>query len=316
MITMKKNAKIYVAGHGGLVGSALVRNLQSNGFTNIVGRRSKELDLTRQADVESFFDQEQPDYVFLAAAKVGGINVNSREPAEFIYQNLMIEANVIHASYQHHVKRFLFVGSGCIYPRIVPQPIKPEYLLTAELEKTNEAYALAKISGLKMCEFYNQEYGTNYLSVMPCNLYGIGDNFNLQNSHVVPALIRKFHEAKTSNVPTVTLWGTGSAMREFIHVDDMADATVFLMENYDKGGWLNVGSGSDIPIRELAEMIQQIVGYQGKVTYDSSMPDGTPRKLLDSSVLFKLGWKPKISLEDGLCAVYQDYIKNRNIYRK
>lgn len=316
MITMKKNAKIYVAGHGGLVGSALVRNLQSNGFTNIVGRRSKELDLTRQADVESFFDQEQPDYVFLAAAKVGGINVNSREPAEFIYQNLMIEANVIHASYQHHVKRFLFMGSGCIYPRIVPQPIKPEYLLTAELEKTNEAYALAKISGLKMCEFYNQEYGTNYLSVMPCNLYGIGDNFNLQNSHVVPALIRKFHEAKTSNVPTVTLWGTGSAMREFIHVDDMADATVFLMENYDKGGWLNVGSGSDIPIRELAEMIQQIVGYQGKVTYDSSMPDGTPRKLLDSSVLFKLGWKPKISLEDGLCAVYQDYIKNRNIYRK
>lgn len=254
--------------------------------------------------------------MFLAAAKVGGINVNSREPAEFIYQNLMIEANVIHASYQHHVKRFLFMGSGCIYPRIVPQPIKPEYLLTAELEKTNEAYALAKISGLKMCEFYNQEYGTNYLSVMPCNLYGIGDNFNLQNSHVVPALIRKFHEAKTSNVPTVTLWGTGSAMREFIHVDDMADATVFLMENYDKGGWLNVGSGSDIPIRELAEMIQQIVGYQGKVTYDSSMPDGTPRKLLDSSVLFKLGWKPKISLEDGLCAVYQDYIKNRNIYRK
>lgn len=313
---MEKNAKIYVAGHAGLVGSALVRSLKCNGFNNIVGRRFLELDLTRQADVEAFFDEEKPDYVFLAAAKVGGINVNNRQPAEFIYQNLMIETNVINAAYQHQVKRLLFMGSGCIYPRIVPQPIKPEYLLTAELEKTNEAYALAKIAGLKMCEFYNQEYGTNYLSVMPCNLYGIGDNFNLQNSHVVPALIRKFHEAKISGAPTVTLWGTGSAMREFIHVDDMADATVFLMENFNDSGWLNVGSGSDLPIRELAEIIRSIVGYGGQIVYDTSMPDGTPRKLLDSSVLFSLGWKPSIPLEEGLTAVYKDYVENNSHYRK
>lgn len=313
---MEKNAKIYVAGHGGLVGSALVRNLNAKGFNNIVGRRSSELDLTRQADVEAFFNEEKPDYVLLAAAKVGGISVNSRQPAEFIYENLMIETNVINAAYQHQVKRLLFMGSGCIYPRIVPQPIKPEYLLTAELEKTNEAYALAKIAGLKMCEFYNQEYGTNYLSVMPCNLYGTGDNFNLQNSHVVPALIRKFHEAKISGAPTVTLWGTGSAMREFIHVDDMADATVFLMENYSDGGWLNIGSGSDLPIRELAEMIRSIVDYDGQIVYDTSMPDGTPRKLLDSSVLFNLGWKPSISLEEGLVAVYKDYVENSSNYRK
>ncbi len=313
---MQKDAKIYIAGHRGLVGSALVRDLNKKGFNNIVGRRSSELNLTRQADVEAFFDEEKPDYVFLAAAKVGGISVNNRQPAEFMYQNLMIETNVIHAAYKHHVKRLLFMGSGCIYPRIVPQPIKPEYLLTAELEKTNEAYALAKIAGLKMCEFYNREYGTNYLSVMPCNLYGVGDNFNLQNSHVVPALIRKFHEAKISGAPTVTLWGTGSAMREFIHVDDMADATVFLMENYNKGGWLNVGSGSDLPIRELAEIICSIVDYKGKIVFDTSMPDGTPRKLLDSSVLFSLGWKPRISLEEGLAAVYKDYVNNGSNYRK
>jgi len=313
---MEINSKIYVAGHGGMVGSALVRNLRSKGFNNIIGRSSTDLDLTRQADVEAFFNEEKPDYVFLAAAKVGGINVNSRHPAEFIYKNLMIETNVINAAYQHHVKRLLFMGSGCIYPRIVPQPIKPEYLMTAELEKTNEAYALAKIAGLKMCEFYNQEYGTNYLSVMPCNLYGYGDNFNLQDSHVVPALIRKFHEAKVSGAPTVTLWGTGTAMREFIHVDDMADATVFLMENYDDGGWLNVGSGSDMSIRELAEMIRGIVGYDGQIIYDTNMPDGTPRKLLDSSVLFNLGWRPRISLEEGLAAVYNDYVKNGNKYRK
>jgi GDP-L-fucose synthase len=313
---MEKNAKIYVAGHGGLVGSALGRNLKKKGFNNIIGRRSSELDLTRQAEVEAFFGEEKPDYVFLAAAKVGGISVNSRQPAEFMYQNLTIETNVINAAYQHHVKRLLFMGSGCIYPRIVPQPIKPEYLLTSELEKTNEAYALAKIAGLKMCEFYNQEYGTNYLSVMPCNLYGTGDNFNLQNSHVVPALIRKFHEAKITGAPTATIWGTGSAMREFMHVDDMADATVFLMENFNDGGWLNVGVGSDLSIRELAEMIRSIVGFDGQIVYDTSMPDGTPRKLLDSSVLFSLGWKPGISLEEGLVAVYKDYVKNSSNYRK
>lgn len=313
---MEKNAKIYVAGHGGLVGSALVRNLESKGFHNIIGRRSRELNLTRQADVEAFFDAERPDYVFLAAAKVGGIGVNSRQPAEFIYQNLMIETNVIHAAYQHQVKRLLFMGSGCIYPRIVPQPIKPEYLLTSELEKTNEAYALAKISGLKMCEFYNREYGLNYLSVMPCNLYGTGDNFNLKDSHVIPALIRKFHEAKVHGSPSVTLWGTGSAMREFIHVDDMADAAVFLMENYQQGGWLNIGSGSDLPIRELADIIREIVGYEGDIIYDTSMPDGTPRKLLDSSVLFGLGWRPRITLKEGLRAVYQDYAANGSKYRQ
>ncbi len=247
---------------------------------------------------------------------MGGINANNTYPAEFIYDNLTIACNIIHASYLFGVKKLVFMGSGCIYPRTPPQPIKEEYLLTGELEKTNEAYALAKISGLKMCEFYNRQYGTNNVSVMPCNLYGEGDNYNLQNSHVVPAFIRKFHEAKESGAPTVPVWGTGKAMREFLHVDDVADASVFLMENYDGGGWLNVGCGHDITIAELAETVKKVVGYEGDIVYDSSMPDGTPRKLLDSSKLFALGWKPSISFEAGLARTYQDFLKTITLLRK
>ncbi len=312
---MDKSAKIYVAGHGGLVGSAVVRSLQRSGYTNIIGRRSGELDLTRQADVEAFFAQERPEYVYLCAAKVGGINVNNLHPAEFIYINLMIECNVIQAAYKNGVKKLAFMGSGCIYPRTPPQPIKEDYLLTGELEKTNEAYALAKISGLKLCEYYNKQYGTNYISTMPCNLYGEGDNYNLDTSHVVPAFIRKFHEAKESGAPYVTIWGTGKAMREFLHVDDVADACVFLMENYNENKWVNVGCGTDMSIADLAQMVKRIVGYEGDIVYDTTMPDGTPRKLLDSSRLFDLGWRPKISMEDGLKRVYADYLKNHDNYR-
>lgn len=312
---MNKAAKIYVAGHGGLVGSAVVRSLRRNGYTNIIGRRSSELDLTKQAEVEAFFAEEKPEYVYLCAAKVGGINVNNLHPAEFIYINLMIECNVIQAAYKNGVKKLVFMGSGCIYPRTPPQPIKEEYLLTGELEKTNEAYALAKIAGLKLCEYYNRQYGTNYISTMPCNLYGEGDNYNLDTSHVIPAFIRKFQEAKESGAPYVTIWGTGKAMREFLHVDDVADACVFLMENYNENQWVNVGCGTDVTIAELAQTVKKIVGYEGDIVYDSSMPDGTPRKLLDSSRLFDLGWRPKISLEDGLKRVYEDYLKNRDKYR-
>lgn len=267
---MNKNGKIYIAGHAGLVGSALCRSLQRAGYQNIIGKRSSELDLTNQTAVERFFDEECPEYVFLSAAKVGGINANNTHPAEFIYINLMIECNIIHAAYKHGVKKLMFLGSGCIYPRTPPQPIKEEYLLTGELEKTNEAYALAKISGLKLCEYYNRQYGTNFLSTMPCNLYGEGDNYNLDNSHVVPALIRKFHEAKERNAPAVTLWGTGSAMREFLHVDDVADACVFLMEKYNESGWINIGCGEDVAISNLAQMIKEIVGYSGEIKYDTS----------------------------------------------
>lgn len=313
---MEKNSKIYVAGHNGLVGSALVRNLQKRGFINIIKKRSNELDLTQQANVEAFFEKEKPEYVFLAAAKVGGINANNIYPAEFIYINLMIEGNVIHSAYKNNVKRLMFLGSGCIYPRIVPQPIKEEYILTAELEKTNEAYAVAKIAGLKLCQYYNKQYGTNYISTMPCNLYGPGDNFNLENSHVVPALMRKLHEAKINKKDEVTLWGTGAAMREFLHVDDMADACVFLMENYYGEDCINVGYGEDITISDLAIMIADIVGFEGDIIYDSSMPDGTPRKLLDSSKLFNLGWRPKVNLREGLADIYQDYLMNNDKYRK
>jgi len=313
---MDRNAKIYVAGHNGLVGSAIVRRLKEHGFHNIVGKRSYELDLTNQAATEGFFEQEKPDYVFLAAAKVGGIHANRTAPAEFIYQNLAIECNVIHAAYRHGVKKLLFEGSGCIYPRILPQPIKEEYLLTGELEKTNEAYALAKISGLKLCQYYNQQYGTEFISAMPCNLYGEGDNYNLDTSHVVPALIRKFHDAKRDGNPSVPIWGTGNAMREFLHVDDVADACIFLMEHYNENQWINVGYGKDICISELADLIREVVGYEGEIVYDSSMPDGTPRKLLDSSKLFQLGWRPKISLREGLERVYQDYLRNGNLYRR
>ena len=312
---MKQDAKIYVAGHKGLVGSAIVRNLEKRGYQNIIGRTHKELDLTDQAAVKRFFEEEKPDYVFLCAAKVGGIHINSIAPAEFMYINLAIETNVIHSAYLSGVKKLLFMGSGCIYPRIVPQPIKEEYLLTAPLEKTNEAYAIAKIAGLKMCEFYNMQYGTNYISVMPCNLYGPGDNYNPVSSHVIPALLRKFHEAKVSGSPTVTMWGTGSAMREFMHIDDIADASVFLMENYDGNEWVNIGCGEDMSIRELGELIKKVVGYTGEIIYDPSYPDGTPRKLLDSTKLFSMGWKPSIELEEGLRETYTDYILHGDEYR-
>jgi len=313
---MNTTDKIYVAGHNGMVGSAIVRGLVKKGYTNIVTRSHNQLDLTNQAAVEQFFTEEKPDYVFLAAAKVGGIHANRSYPAEFIYINLMIEANVIHAAYLHGVKKLMFLGSGCIYPRVVPQPIKEEYLLTAELEKTNEAYAIAKIAGLKLCEFYNQQYNTNFISVMPCNLYGEGDNYNLKTSHVVPALLRKFHEAKENRDKTVSIWGTGVAMREFIHVDDMADATIYLMEKNCKINVVNVGCGDDISIRDLAAIIKDITGFDGEIVYDPSMPDGTPRKLLDSSKLFDMGWKPSISLREGLERTYVDYLKNKSKYRE
>ena len=313
---MEKDAKIYVAGHKGLVGSAIVRNLEKRGFHNIIGRSHAELDLTDQAAVKRFFEEEQPEYVFLCAAKVGGIHINSIAPAEFMYINLAIETNVIHSAYLTGVKKLLFMGSGCIYPRIVPQPIKEEYLLTAPLEKTNEAYAVAKIAGLKMCEFYNTQYGTDYISVMPCNLYGPGDNYNPVSSHVIPALLRKFHEAKVTGAPTVTMWGTGSAMREFLHIDDIADASVFLMENYDGNEWVNIGCGKDMSIRELGELVKKVVGYTGEIVYDPSYPDGTPRKLLDSTKLFSMGWRPSIELEEGLKETYEDYVLHGEGYRK
>jgi GDP-L-fucose synthase len=308
--------KIYVAGHQGLVGSAIIQALRSYGYNNIITRTHSELDLTRQIDVETFFAKEKPDYVFLAAAKVGGINANNTYPAEFIYVNLAIQCNVIHCAYKNKAKKLIFLGSGCIYPREAVQPIKEDYLLTGPLEKTNEAYAIAKIAGLKMCEFYNRQYGTDYISCMPANLYGTSDNFNLNDSHVVPALIRKICEAKERGDRYVTIWGTGSAYREFLHVDDMADACVFLMENHSGNEPVNIGMGSDITIMELAKIIAQIADFKGKIETDPSKPDGTPRKLLDSGKLLAMGWKPKISLIDGLRMTYEDYLKNRDRYRK
>ena len=312
---MKKEGKIYVAGHTGLVGSSIVRKLEREGFHNIVTRSHGELDLTRQVDVEAFFEKEKPDYVVLAAAKVGGIHANEMALADFMYVNLAIETNVIQAAYKNGVEKLLFLGSGCVYPRIVPQPIKESYLMSAPLEKTNEGYAIAKIAGLKMCEFYNRQYGTNYISVMPCNLYGPGDNYHPENSHVVPALLRKFHEAKQSQQPTVTMWGTGKAMREFLHIDDVADACYFLMQHYEGNECVNIGCGTDISIHELGQLIADIVGYEGEIVYDQNMPDGTPRKLLDSSKLLSMGWKPKISLRNGLQETYQDYIIHCDQYR-
>lgn len=313
---MDQDAKIYVAGHRGLVGSAIVRNLEKRGYGNVVGRSHAELDLTDQEQVRAFFEEERPEYVFLCAARVGGIHINSVAPAEFIYTNLAIETNVIHCAYQYGVRKLLFMGSGCIYPRDVAQPIKEEYLLTAPLEKTNEAYAVAKIAGLKMCEYYDRQYGTDFISVMPCNLYGPGDNYDPVSSHVVPALIRKFHEAKVSGTPAVTMWGTGSAMREFMHIDDIADASVFLMEHYDGAEWVNIGCGEDMSVGELGELVRKVVGYEGRIEYDPSYPDGTPRKLLDSSKLFSMGWRPSIPLEDGLRETYEDYLVHGEEYRK
>ena len=301
MQPLDRSKKIYVAGHRGLVGSALVRKLEQEGFTNIITRTHSELDLTRQAEVEEFFEKEKPDYVILAAAKVGGIHANDTYPADFIMKNLQIECNVIDAAYKNRVQKLLFLGSSCIYPRECPQPIKEEYLLSDYLEKTNEAYALAKIAGLKMCSYYNKQYGTNYISVMPCNLYGINDNFSLENSHVLPALMRKFHEAKIK----VTVWGSGKPLREFLNVDDLADACLFLMDNYEGDDFFNVGYGAEVTIMELAQLVKQTVGFEGEIIMDASKPDGTMRKLTDISRIKALGWEPKITLEQGLQETYQ-----------
>lgn len=307
---MEKEASIFVAGHKGLVGSAIVRNLMDEGYNNLILKSHSELDLTDQSSVESFFSSEKPEYVFLAAAKVGGIGANSTYPADFIMQNLLIECNVIRAAWKYGVKKLLFLGSSCIYPKNCPQPIKEEYLLTGPLEPTNEAYALAKISGLKMCKFYNEQYGTRFISCMPTNLYGPNDNYDLENSHVLPALIRKFHEAKTSSKPFVELWGTGAPLREFLHVDDMASACIYLMKNYEGNEHVNIGSGEELTIKELAYMIKDAVGYEGEINFDSSKPDGTYRKKLDLTFLNSLGWDASISLKDGITAVYKEYREN------
>ncbi|WMW22215.1 GDP-L-fucose synthase [Methanolobus mangrovi] len=311
---MDMESRIYIAGHSGMVGSAIKRKLESKGYQNIICHTHKELDLTDQQAVNNFFKIEKPDYVFLAAAKVGGILANNTYPAEFIYQNLMIEANVIHAAQTFGVKKLLFLGSSCIYPKFAPQPMKEEYLLTGELESTNEAYAIAKIAGIRLCKHYNQQYGTNFISVMPTNLYGPNDNFDLETSHVMPALIRKFHEAKIEDKTEILVWGSGEPKREFLHVDDMADACVHLMENYDYrdiGEFVNIGFGKDITIKELAELIAEIVGYEGDIVYDASKPDGTPQKLLDVSRLDRLGWKAKISLRNGIEQAYEWYTNQK-----
>lgn len=310
---MKKEAKIYVAGYKGLVGSAILRNLEAKGYTNIVKSDKDDFNLQRQDQVEAFFEKEKPEYVFLAAARVGGIWANKTYPAEFIYSNLSIQANVIHAAYKHNVKKLLFLGSSCIYPKLAPQPMKEEHLLTSPLEPTNEAYAIAKIAGLKLCRYYNEQYATNYISVMPTNLYGPNDNYDLQTSHVLPALIRKFHEAKINGTPHVELWGTGSPKREFLYVDDLADAVVFLMEKYnykDIGEVINIGVGEDVSIKELAGIIKGITGFEGELKWDTSKPDGTPRKLLDVSRLHALGWKAKHTLKEGILATYDSFLND------
>ncbi|KJS06639.1 MAG: GDP-L-fucose synthase [Flavobacteriales bacterium BRH_c54] len=303
---MNKSDKIYVAGHNGMVGSAIVRQLKSNGFTNLLVRTSKELDLTNQQAVNSFFETEKPNYVFLAAAKVGGIHANNVYRADFLYQNLMIEANVIHAAYLNKVTKLLFLGSSCIYPKMAPQPLKEEYLLTGFLEATNEPYAIAKIAGIKLCESYRRQYGCNFISAMPTNLYGPNDNYDLNNSHVLPALIRKFHTAKVENQLQVEIWGTGTPLREFLHVDDLAAACLFLMKNYNEELFVNVGSGTDISIKDLALLVKKTVGYKGDLVFNTSKPDGTPRKLMDVSRINQLGWKHNISLEKGIKTVYEE----------
>lgn len=302
---MDKDAKIYIAGHRGLVGSAILRALAKNGFKNVVTRTREELDLIDSTAVQKFFADEQPEFVFLAAAKVGGILANSTYPAEFIYSNLTIQTNVIDAAYREEVKKLLFLGSSCIYPRDCPQPIKEEYLLTGPLESTNRAYAVAKIAGVVMCQSYHEQYGANFISVMPTNLYGPGDNFDPEGSHVLPALIRKFHEAKINNLPTVTLWGTGTPKREFLHVNDLAEACIFLMNRYDRPGIINIGTGEDLTIKDLAELTQKVVGYDGKIIWDTTKPDGTPQKLLDVSKINALGWQHKVELTDGINSTYE-----------
>jgi GDP-L-fucose synthase len=318
---MQKGSKIYIAGHNGLVGSAIKRNLEKKGFENLVYKTRKELDLMNEKAVRNFFEKEKPEYVFLAAAKVGGIVANRDYPADFIYQNLQIQNNIIHSSYLTGVKKLLFLGSSCIYPKFASQPMKEEYLLTGELEFTNEPYAIAKIAGIKMCQSYNRQYGTNFIACMPTNLYGPNDNFDLESSHVLPAMIRKFHEAKENQNKDVVLWGSGSPKREFLYVDDLADACLFLMEKYnpskkenEKGEiFLNIGTGEDLSIKELASIIKKVVGYKGKIIWDESKPDGTPRKLLDVSKIHNLGWKHKIDLETGIRKTYEWYKSNSKI---
>ncbi|WP_026882563.1 GDP-L-fucose synthase family protein [Clostridium akagii] len=307
---MDKNSKIYVAGHRGLVGSAIVRNLKQKGFTNIIGKTHLELDLKNQASVRKFFEEEEPEYVFLAAAHVGGISANNTCPADFIYENMEIQNNVIKACHDFKVKKLLFLGSSCIYPKMCLQPIKEEYLLSGYLEETNEGYAIAKIAGLKMCQFFKRQFDDNFISCMPTNLYGPNDNFNLKTSHVMPALIRKFHEAKINNEPFVEIWGTGKPLREFLYVDDMADGCVFLMENYDGEEHVNIGTGKEVTIRCLAEIIKDVVGYDGEIKFNIDKPDGTPRKLLDVSKLEGLGWKYKVNLENGIISNYQWFKEN------
>lgn len=310
---MEKAAKIYVAGHRGMVGSAIVRKLLSLGYTNLILKTSSELDLKNQSAVQAFFESEQPEYVFLAAAKVGGIVANNTYRADFLYENLEIQNNVIHQSYLNNVKKLMFLGSSCIYPKMAPQPLKESYLLSGYLEPTNEPYAIAKIAGIKMCEAYRAQYNCNFISVMPTNLYGPNDNYSLENSHVLPAMIRKFYEAKQQNKPFMELWGTGSPMREFLHADDLAEACLFLMENYDEAELVNIGTGEDVTIKELAETVQKIVGFEGEIRWDSSKPDGTPRKLMDVSKLHALGWKHQIALEKGIELAYQDFLTNPSI---
>lgn len=312
---MEKDSKIYIAGHRGMVGSAIHRKLQEKGFTNFVLKTSKELDLRNQQAVSDFFKTEKPDYVFLVAAKVGGIIANNTYRADFLYENLAIQNNIIHSSYENSVQKLMFLGSSCIYPKLATQPLKEEYLLSGFLEETNEPYAIAKIAGIKMCEAYRSQYGCDFISVMPTNLYGPNDNYDLQKSHVLPAMIRKFHEAKASGSESVTLWGTGSPMREFLHADDLAEACVYLMDNYSEAEFINVGTGTDVTIKELAETVKKTVGFEGELIWDTTKPDGTPRKLMDVSRLHAQGWKHTIDLEQGIALAYQDFLEHHDTLR-
>ena len=309
---IKENDRIYIAGHNGMVGSAIVRELKKRGYTNLICRTSKELDLRNQQAVESFFKEEKPQFVFLAAAKVGGIVANNTYRATFLYDNLMIVSNIINAAHTNKVTKLLFLGSSCIYPKMAPQPLKEKYLLTGPLEHTNEPYAIAKITGIKLCETYRDQYGDNYISVMPTNLYGLNDNYHPENSHVLPALIRRFHEAKERGLPEVTIWGSGKPLREFLYADDLAGACLFLMENYNEKEIINIGCGEDLSIQELAELIKEVTGYKGKMNFDTSKPDGTPRKLLDVSKINALGWRYTIPLKEGIVKAYQDFLKHLN----
>jgi GDP-L-fucose synthase len=311
---MESTSKIYIAGHRGMVGSAIARALDKKGFKNIITRTSSELDLRNQQSVSDFFAEEKPEYVFLAAAKVGGILANNTYRAEFLYDNLIMEANVIHSAHVNGVKKLMFLGSSCIYPKMAPQPLREDYLLTGLLEETNEPYAIAKIAGIKLCESYHDQYGSNFISVMPTNLYGYGDNYDLNNSHVLPALIRKFHEAKVDNKTSVEAWGTGSPKREFLFADDLADACLFLMETYHGRELVNIGTGEDLAIKELTELVAKTIGFEGDIQWDTTKPDGTPRKLMDVSKLHSLGWKHTIALPEGVALAYQDFLKNQEIY--